>query len=118
MTDDVFDADDIALDDIDITGSVSESTKLDCHCAECDRDFPGSDRAGGHCVVCHMSFTSNSGFDRHKTGTYDTGRRCKTEAELTEANWSCSDDGNKVWRLPGSTGIAWWEKNKNKGENQ
>lgn len=114
---DIFDGDDIDLGDVEIA-DVYESTKLDCHCGECDRAFPGSDRAGGHCVVCHMSFTSNSGFDRHKTGSYDdNSRRCKTEAELSEANWSCSDDGNKVWRLPGSKG-PWWEKQKNKGESK
>jgi len=112
---DVFDGDDIDLGDIDIN-DIRESTKLDCHCGDCDRDFPGGDSAGGHCVTCHMSFTSTSGFDRHRTGAFDDGRRCKTEQELLAANWSCSDDGNKVWRLPGSTGTAWWEKNKNKGE--
>lgn len=109
--DDLADGLDDLADDLVVT---AESTKLDCHCGECGRDFPGSDRAGGHCVVCHMSFTSNGGFDRHKTGSYDARRRCKTPEELTAAGWSCSDDGNQVWRLPGSKGEPWWEKQKKK----
>lgn len=99
-----------------------ESTKLDCHCAQCGRDFPGGQNAGGHCTVCHNSFTSMSGFDGHWTGAHGKNRRCQTQSELLAKGWKLSDDGNKVWRLPGAKGAPWWEKhstnNKEEGTSE
>lgn len=83
-----------------ISVDPAKDARLDCHCNKCGRDYPGSDRAGGHCTGCHLSFRGNAGFDKHRTGSYDDGRRCRTEDELTALGWSCSDDGNHIWRLP------------------
>lgn len=102
----------------EIVDDGREQTKYDCHCPDCDREFPGGDRAGGHCTVCHMSFTANAGFDRHRVGKYSEGRRCRTPDELLELGWSVSGDGNQVWRLPGATGAPWWEKHDNNSEGE
>lgn len=42
-------------------------------CGGCDEHWKGLDAA--HCSVCHRSFTSRTGFDRHRTGPVDQ-RRC------------------------------------------
>jgi hypothetical protein len=35
-----------------------------------------------HCVNCHQSFSTDRNFEDHRTGDYDTGRRCYTADEL------------------------------------
>lgn len=47
----------------------------------CDAWFTGLNTA--HCTVCHATFTSAAGFDRHRTGSYDPPRRkCLNPAEM------------------------------------
>lgn len=32
--------------------------------------------AYSHCTVCHLTFTSDAAFAKHRTGTYVAGKRC------------------------------------------
>ncbi len=50
------------------------------HCNGCGRRWNGL--AEAHCPTCHLQFGSDTGFDRHRTGDYATGRRCMTVDEL------------------------------------
>lgn len=50
------------------------------------------------CRECGKVFTTTSTFDRHRTGKYDInapgyGRRCLTDAELSEAGFAQNDKG-------------------------
>jgi len=56
-------------------------------CPRCNVAY--SPRGGGHCMGgCHRTFTSDSGFDKHRTGSHtDNTRRCLTGHEMTEAGW-------------------------------
>jgi hypothetical protein len=48
------------------------------------------------CPSCGLLFTSTSGFDRHRTGSFASGRQCKPEAELRAAGWEPNARG--FWR--------------------
>jgi len=96
LGDDIDDIDDIAnADDTDW------NVKLDCGPCECGRRYPGSDRNGGHCATCHLSFASQTGFDKHRVGRYNqtpSERRCLTREELTAKGWTV--DEHFVVRMP------------------
>jgi hypothetical protein len=48
----------------------------------CDAWFTGLSPA--HCTVCHATFTSVAGFDKHRTGSYEPHRRrCLDPATMT-----------------------------------
>lgn len=56
---------------------------------------------GFHCKSCGKVFSSISGFDGHRYGSYtqkgpDYGRNCLTESELLSKNWSYTDS----WKMP------------------
>lgn len=80
-----------------------------CHCHTCGRDYNGSQSSGGHCTVCHRSFTSQTGADRHRTGSYAGGRRCKTDQELLDAGWSTTGPDDNQWRMKGAD-TGWWKR--------
>lgn len=54
---------------------------------------PGSQRC--ECAACGEWFSGLSGFDDHRTGPHDTGRRCRTPDEI-EARGYVKDDS--VWK--------------------
>ena len=95
--------------------AVNDSTigvDLDRTCGDCGKRFPGADRRGGHCDTCHLSFASQSGFDRHRTGTYEnraTGtantRRCLSAQELEGKGWSI--DAHGLVRMPAPANNPW-----------
>lgn len=74
-------------------------------CPDCQRDYSGSDRSGGHCMTCHLSFSSQGGFDKHRTGKHGVDRRCMTVTEMTDAGWTVSDAG--MVRLPAPATSPW-----------
>ena len=47
----------------------------------CGARWKNSERAA-HCADCHVTFTSDSGFEAHRYGPYDAGRQCRTLDEL------------------------------------
>lgn len=75
-----------------------------------------------HCPTCHKSFSSEANFDEHRTGDYDTGRRCYTTEELLAMTvgkalrprfkQSPQKDGRMVW-VTWSAGESWWDKGSN-----
>lgn len=74
-------------------------------CPTCGRTHGTSDRSGGHCSACHLSFRSQSAFDKHRTGPYDGQRRCLTPDEMEGKGWSLDDKGD--WRMKAPTS-TWW----------
>lgn len=101
-----LDADDTDLPEVD---DPKQTVKLDCGpCHKCSRKFPGSDRNGGHCSTCHLSFASQTGFDKHRVGQFEnhtTGkpntRRCLTPEEMLAKGWTV--DEHFVVRMPAPT---------------
>ena len=47
----------------------------------CGARWKNSERAA-HCADCHVTFTSDSGFDSHRFGSFDGGRECRSTDEL------------------------------------
>jgi hypothetical protein len=104
-----FDADPADLPSVD---DSTVGVTLDCLCGECGRHFPGADKRGGHCSTCHLSFASQTGFDRHRTGKYENRaidqpntRRCLTPAELEGKGWSI--DAHGLVRMPAPATNPW-----------
>ena len=77
--------------------------KLNCGPCECGRKYPGSARSGGHCPTCHLSFASQTGFEKHlRRGRYDrTEPWCYSVEELTAKGWTV--DEHFVVRMPAPT---------------
>jgi hypothetical protein len=48
------------------------------------------------CIACGLLFTSTNSFDQHRTGSYTTGRRCKTTDELRAIGFEPNARG--LWR--------------------
>jgi hypothetical protein len=48
------------------------------------------------CTACGLLFTATSSFDKHRTGSYATGRRCKTTDELRVIGFEPNGRGH--WR--------------------
>lgn len=48
------------------------------------------------CAACGLLFTSSSSFDKHRTGSYAAGRRCKTTNELRAIGFEPNERGH--WR--------------------
>lgn len=69
-------------------------------CGHCGK---GYGNGGGHCTGCHESFNSDTAFDKHRTGDYDTGRRCMTADEMTAKGMS---KNSKDWWIT-ATGGHW-----------
>lgn len=65
------------------------------------------------CGACGRVFSSLTAFDAHRTGDYrddppSYGRRCRSDAELTDRGLHLSDG---VWRFPPPDGTpAHWHK--------
>lgn len=68
--------------------------------------FSAADRPGcNQCLTCNKLFTSISGFDKHRIGTYGLDRRCAEDSYLVSQNmeqkvrsWS---KGLLVWSFLG-----------------
>lgn len=45
------------------------------------------------CQGCKQYFNSQRVFDRHRTGPYGGGRRCRTTEEMLEKGWMKNADG-------------------------
>jgi hypothetical protein len=50
-----------------------------------------------HCSVCHLTFMSVSGFDKHRVGPVGQ-TRCRTPEELTAVGMEPNESGH--WRKP------------------
>lgn len=50
-----------------------------------------------HCSLCHMTFMSVGGFDKHRIGPVDNAH-CRTPDELREAGLEPNEAGH--WRRP------------------
>ena len=103
-----FDLGDFTAGDVNLAFDEYDPA-VDCHCQECGAQFNGSDSSGGHCKGgrfggCCQSFTSLTGFDRHRTGPY-TDRRCLTPDELTAKGWTRDEHG--AWRTPAPKTNPW-----------
>ena len=48
------------------------------------------------CAACGLLFTNSSSFDKHRTGSYVSGRRCKTTDELRAMGFEPNASGH--WR--------------------
>ena len=48
------------------------------------------------CAACGLLFTATSSFDKHRTGSYATGRRCKTTDELRATGFE--PNARDMWR--------------------
>lgn len=49
-----------------------------------------------HCTTCHEFFNSDSAFDKHRIGEFESDtnpRRCMTIPEMVEAGMSLNDGG-------------------------
>ncbi len=69
---------------------------------------------GGHCSDCHLTFTSDSGFDSHRYGPYDKGRQCRSTEELTDLGWTSKPGHMReglatstLWSMPAATESPW-----------
>jgi hypothetical protein len=63
------------------------------------------------CRACGKLFSGLSLFDRHRVGEYDLtkphyGRRCWTEAELTDAGYRLDRYGRWAWPQMAATGLS------------
>ena len=85
-----LDLDDLERDFNDLKGLVYTDTPLiDADSSKkprwathaCGARWKNSERAA-HCADCHVTFTSDSGFEAHRYGPYDAGRQCRTLDEL------------------------------------
>lgn len=45
------------------------------------------------CPTCGKFFNSTSAFEKHRTGTYEEGRRCMTTEEMLAAKMAINKDG-------------------------
>jgi hypothetical protein len=45
------------------------------------------------CPSCGLHFNSTAAFDKHRTGKFETGRRCRTQDEMTGAGMALRADG-------------------------
>lgn len=71
-----------------------------------------------HCAACHKCFSSEKNFDDHRTGDYDTGRRCYTTEEMETLtvgksgrlrySQSPQKDGRVVWVSWSAGDKKWW----------
>jgi hypothetical protein len=66
-------------------------------CSGCDNWWTGLN--SGHCSACHESFTSVSGFDKHRTGSHSAGRYCLDPASV---GLVVANKGWPGWSQPGT----------------
>ena len=59
------------------------------------------------CAACRQYFARNSGFTKHRIGTFGVDRRCLTVPELQERGFQRDVSG--FWRVP-STGTNPWSR--------
>ena len=67
-----------------------------------------------HCPNCHLTFTSDSGFDSHRYGPYDGGRQCRSVDELGALGWTSKPGELRnespttiLWSMPAATDSPW-----------
>ena len=70
---------------------------MKCVCHKCQEEY--SPVGGGHCMACHLTFTSDGGFDKHRVGKYQPNeRRCLTTEEMNKAGWRFTPRGWTPWK--------------------
>jgi hypothetical protein len=57
------------------------------------------------CPTCGEYFRSESGFDRHRVGSFETGRRCLTQEEMLERGLVRDERG--LW-VRGRKSVSQW----------
>lgn len=67
---------------------------LNCRDLGC-RPLPNRTRLA-HCAACHADFNSDAGFDKHRTGGFGSGRRCRTADEMREVGMSVNAAGRWI----------------------
>lgn len=61
-----------------------------------------------HCASCHLTFTSVTGFDDHRTGSHALDTRvCRSEAEMRSRGYQPNDAGQ--WRQPLEGPLHHWD---------
>jgi len=76
-------------------------------CSRCG--FRGRGISLCHCPTCHLTFTSITGFDDHRTGGHaDDSRRCRTPEQIKERGYDTNDAG--YWRRPMTGQLDHWKK--------
>ena len=67
-----------------------------------------------HCPDCHLTFTSDSGFESHRYGPYDRGRQCRSIDELTDLGWTSKPGHMReglatstLWSMPAASESPW-----------
>jgi len=110
------------LDDLDLDALDAPPTDLESKgkpqwatCGRCHARWRNRE-SYAHCPTCHLTFTSNSGFDQHKSGPYDVSPRpCSTPDDLAIAGWGVKpghlydkEPTADLWSLPApATPIRW-----------
>jgi hypothetical protein len=81
-------------------------------CPECQQEYSGAQRAGGHCRGgryggCCQSFGSQNSGDKHRVGPHEPrgSRRCLTPDEMRAKGWTQDDRG--AWRTPAPKTNPW-----------
>ena len=79
----------------------------------CGARWKNSERAA-HCADCHVTFTSDSGFEAHRYGPYDAGRQCRTLDELVALGWTSKPGEMRnesptaiLWSMPAAAKSPW-----------
>ena len=72
--------------------------------------------AYSHCAACHLTFTSDSGFNEHRHGPFDGTRVCRTTAELAALGWTGKpghvrngEPTSTLWSMP-APAVSPWKK--------
>jgi hypothetical protein len=110
------------LDDLDFMNSPileSESAGKPLWASHACGAYWRNHERGGHCADCHVTFTSDSGFESHRYGPYDTGRQCRSTDELAELGWTSKPGDlrnesptSTLWSMPAPTESPWKKETK------
>jgi hypothetical protein len=105
------------LDDLDFMNSPileSESAGKPRWASHACGAYWRNHERGGHCPDCHVTFTSDSGFESHRYGPYDTGRQCRSTDELAALGWTSKPGDlrnesatSTLWSMPAPTESPW-----------
>ena len=116
-----FSVDPDDMDNVPEVDDPEQKVKLTETCGTCGRRFPGSDRNGGHCMTCHLSFASQTGAEKHRVGKFENRavgqantRRCLTVEELADKGWTV--DEHFVVRMPPPKNNPWKKNNREETE--
>lgn len=120
-----------ANDELDALIAEIEDVEVDWHPPATDMESKGKPawahhscgatwknrEATAHCPTCHLTFTSDSGFEGHRYGTYTEGRKCRSAEWLVANGWTCKPghlrDGKPttdLWSMPAPANNPWKDK--------